>query len=47
MFVVLIPLTLKYPETYKFSSKVQPDTQLRKVVFPLPEGPNIAVDVLG
>jgi len=47
MFEVFWPFILKFPNVSKFYYIVQPEMQFKKVVFPQPEGPKIAVDVFG
>jgi hypothetical protein len=41
------PLILIYPLRIKFLERRRPDSRLSMVVFPEPEGPMIAVTVLG
>jgi hypothetical protein len=41
------PLNLNYPSRMRLSDISLPDRKLRRVVFPDPEGPRIAVNVPG
>jgi hypothetical protein len=47
MLSVYTPFTFNFPCIVKFYDKRRPESKLRSVVFPDPDGPKIAVKVFG
>ena len=47
MLSVASPFTFNFPDTFRFYESNLPESKFNKVVFPEPEGPRIAVNVLG
>lgn len=47
MLSVYTPFTFNFPWILKFYDNSRPESKLRRVVFPDPDGPKIAVNVFG